>query len=146
MSAEFKFTETDLDRPLVDVLGGLELTIESFGVSHDEYIKVETIDYNMNEYSTKLDGDSFPRHGIDTLETFMDYYCRSHIWNNYKYSLRHDLKDRGKYTTLRDFMMFYYKKAKRFHSNDDIPYPPSNGDILEYLKTWDPEWLVTVGW
>lgn len=144
MSAEFKFTESDLDRPLVDVLGGLELIIESFGVSNEAYDKVETIDYNIN--SITLDGDSFPQYGINTLETFMDYYCRSHIWNNYKYSLRYDLKDNGKYTTLRDFMMFYYTKAKRFHSNDYIPYPPRNGDILEYLKMWDPEWLVTVGW
>jgi hypothetical protein len=138
MSAEFKFTEADLDRPLVDVLGGLELSIESFGVSHDVYDELEAIDYNMNNF--KLDG------GIDTLATFMDYYCRSHIWNNYKYSLRYDLKDCGTYTTLGDFMMFYYQKAKRFHFFDNIPHPPRNGDILEYLKTWDPEWLVTVGW
>jgi hypothetical protein len=135
--ANFIYSHSDLDRPLVDVIGGPGLNLESFGLDQDKYSKVEQVDYDLFEKKEKINDDFVKLYGFTSFEDFMNCYCRCHIFNNYISKNKN---------SLYEFLMLYYSKALRFHHNDKIQFPPTNGNLLDYFKSYKPDWLLSIGW
>lgn len=136
--ANFVYTEKDLDRPLTDVIGGLDFNMKDFGLHVQDYQTVQQMDYDIVEEQLVVATETVQAYGLPDVETFLDLYARGHLWNNYEFST--DAK------TLRDFLDLYHSKAQKFHPEAVIPTPPPAGNMLDYLKSFDPEWLITVGW
>ena len=141
--ANFVYSSADLDHPLCDVLGGPGLTLGSFGLDSNKYCVVANVDFDAVEKRLQINDVIVKKYGFANVKEFMDCYCRCHFWNCYDIYSRN--KDKGK-ETLREFLMFYHDKAARFHPNDNIPIPPDDGNMLDYLKSYDPNWLLSVGW
>ena len=127
--ANFEYSAKDMDRLFIDVIGQ-DLKMSSFGLSETDYKKIENMDYYLTEYKTF---DS-----VDFTVEIMDLYARCHIWNNYTFQTE-DI-------TLRQFLDHYHTKVQRFHPTAVVPKAAPNGNVLEYLKSFMPEWLNTVGW
>lgn len=141
--ANFVYTAADLDLPFTDVLGrGHSLALTDFGVSHEDYDAVAAVDFDaIEEFDAVVTQDVLERHGFVDMGEFMDAYTRSHIWNNY-----HLGGAPSNDKTLRGFLMHYYNKAKKFHPNENVPFPPNSGNMQEYMMSFKPEWLISVGW
>jgi hypothetical protein len=145
--ANFIYTNVDLQRQFVDVIGCPGLNFESFGFDSDTFLRVENLDFDAFKLTIQINDDTVKSYGFLGMEEFMDYYCRSHIWNNYKFSINDDeLSDEIENKTLHAFLYFYYDKASRLFPNENIPVPPNNGNILDYLKSYKSEWLLSIGW
>jgi len=137
--ANFIYTKSDLNKDLVTVFGGPDLNIENFGLEDIDYFKIDELEFNITQSKNIIDinDDLVRQYGFEDIDIFLDYFCRAHLWNNYLCL---------KKQTLRDFLKFYYLKARKYHSYENIPPPQYEGNVLEYLKQFRPEWLLSIGW
>jgi hypothetical protein len=134
--ANFDYNKFDLDKTLHDILGQ-NLDLEIFGLSDIDYFRVEEIEFEISQNKTNLTDDLVKHYGFDNITIFMDYYCRAHIWNNYSTNTT---------KTIRELLKFYYNKARKYHFLENIPIPNYDGNILDYLKQFKPNWLISIGW
>ncbi len=137
--ANFIYTKSDLNKDLVTFLGGSDLNITNFGLDDIDYFKISELEYYVTQSKNliEINDDLVKNYGFDDVKVFLDYFCRAHLWNNYIC-----LKNQ----TLRDFLRFYYNKARKYHSYENIPVPDYDGNVLNYLKQFRPQWLLSIGW
>lgn len=140
----FTYTAADLDRGFEEVLGGPGMSLGEFGVLGWEYEAAAAVDFDaIEENGDKVTEDLVQKHGFKDIADFMRAYTRGHVWNGYHYNMA---TKENKKETLRGWLMHYYSKAKKFHPADNVPFPPNDGNMVDYLMSFKPEWLITVGW
>jgi hypothetical protein len=134
--ANFAYTEKDMDKSFSKVIGGLKLDMRQFRLNMVEYETIEKIYCDILDNDLPINAEMVQSYGFLDVVSFHDRCVRGHLWNSYQYST----------DTLREFLDFYHSKVQRFHPSEVIPRPPERGNILSYLKSFKPEWLLSVGW
>ena len=138
MMANFNYDESNLYKPLKFVIGE-NLTIEEFGLTTQDYLKVDEIEFHLGhlDKNAEITDDLVQAYEFRDLANFKDLLCRAHLWNNYCVRIQ---------KTVSEFLIHYRIKAAKFHPNDDIPNPSTNGNLLDYLKSYKIAWLISIGW
>ncbi len=135
--ANFDYTKDDLFRSFNDVMGE-NLRVEDFGFSSSDYLRVDELECHLTQLNNiEITDTLVKKYNFEDVGNFMDVFCRAHLWNNYKMFPEQ---------TIGEFMMNYHIKAARYHKNDNIPIPSSDGNLLTYLKMYEPTWLLSIGW
>jgi len=140
MTTFSSFTQDQLDLPLSDVLGGQSLALEDFGTCNEEYENAHDADFDTVIMGKQMNDDTIKLYRFQDMQHFMNAYARAHLWNRYKY------KEQGSDPTVRTILMGYYEKTKMLFPASNVPVPPNDGNIIDYLKSYDFEWLVGYGW
>lgn len=128
----FYFTRADLDHKLVDFFGGPGLTIRDFGIPEDDYVAIDYADLEAANTNVVFTPRFVRKFGFCNFGAFIDMYVRCQLFNSYKLST----------LTLREYLYQSYRKV----AHENAPPPPESGCVLTYLKTYEPAWLMAIGW
>lgn len=147
--ANFNYTAADLDRTITEVFGGPHLRIEDFGLTEVMYKNVLDLHYDaIEKYSDTLTQTLLEEYGFKNIEEFKPFYVRALLWTTYSIGLKYPNGfDNDGPTFLQDKLNGVYNKVLCFHPEEksEIPEPPHEGDIYQYLMLYKPEWIFTYG-
>ncbi len=139
----YDYYPEDLDTRMGDLFPSLELTdniIEYFGygITEKEYDKVFDVDFKyFEDWDMIISDDKVQREGFEDLTDFKTVFVIAHIYRN-------RLLYNGN-QTLRDMLNYYYWKASYNFPYDLINPPPTSGNIVDYLLSYDLRYLFIIG-